>query len=82
MLEHRTILFDRCGEVAAQVKVAPEMEVEALDRLLAAVFASRSWRTGHAASRLFRLLFRSASPTAPQRWERLRTEIQARTRRS
>jgi hypothetical protein len=49
-----------------------EMEVEALDRLLAAVFASRSWRSGHAASRLFRLLFRSASLTAPQRWERLR----------
>ena len=57
-----------------------EVKMEALDRLLAAVFASRSWRSGHAASRLFRLLFRSASLTAPQRWERLRAEIQAGTR--
>ncbi len=57
-----------------------EMEVKALDRLLAAAFASRSWRLGHAASRLFRLLFRSAHPTVPQRWKRLRAEIRARTR--
>jgi hypothetical protein len=56
------------------------VKMEALDKLLATVFASRSWRTGHAASRLFRLLFRSASPTAPQRWEQLRAEIQAWTR--
>jgi hypothetical protein len=54
--------------------------MKALDRLLAAVFASRSWRTGHAASRLFRFLSRAAGPSAPQRWERLRAEIQARTR--
>ncbi|HEX5719367.1 MAG TPA: hypothetical protein VF179_24610, partial [Thermoanaerobaculia bacterium] len=59
-----------------------EAETEALDKLLATVFASRSWRTGHAASRLFRLLFRSASPTAPQLWERLRAEIQGRRQRN
>ena len=52
-----------------------EAKIAALDELLAAVFASRSWRLGHTASRLFRLLFRSARPTAPQR---LRAEIQAR----
>ena len=55
-----------------------EAKLAALDGLLAAVFASRSWRTGHAASRLFRRLFPAASPTARQRWERLRAEVEDR----
>lgn len=50
-------------------------KLEALDQLLAAVFASRSWRLGHAASRLFRRLFRSGKLTATERWEQLREEI-------
>jgi hypothetical protein len=54
-----------------------EAKLEERDRLLAAVFASRSWRVGHAASRLYRLLFPAAGPTARERWERLRAEIRA-----
>jgi hypothetical protein len=46
---------------------------EELDSLLAAVFASRSWRIGHAVSRLFRRLFPSGDLTAFERWKRLRT---------
>jgi hypothetical protein len=79
ILQHREAveLQARCSDELRQTR----MEMETLDRLLAAVFASWSWRTGHAASRLFRLLLRSANPTAPQRWERLRAEIQARIRK-
>lgn len=76
--EQTVELQARCSAELLQT----EAKTEALDRLLAAVFASRSWRAGHAASRLFRLLFRSASPTAPQLWERLRAEIRARRQRN
>jgi len=46
---------------------------EELEGLLAAVFASRSWRIGHAATRLFRRLSGSAGPTAPERWQSLQS---------
>ena len=48
-----------------------QARAEELRELLAAVLASRSWRFGHAMSRLLRRVFPSGRATAPERWRRL-----------
>ncbi len=77
--EVRSTLQDR-ESVELQTRHGDELlrtgaKVAARDQLLAAVFASRSWRIGHTASRLLRLLTRSREPSAPDRWRRLRTPL-------
>jgi hypothetical protein len=47
-------------------------EAKELDLLLAAVFDWRSWRIGHAITRLWRPLVPSGAETAVERWKKLR----------
>jgi len=60
----------------AEGRFVVNAEVRQLDRLLAEVFASRSWKIGFAVTRLLRKLRPSHEPTALERWEKIRARRQ------
>lgn len=73
-LDHRDGVIAEMAARQALERREAEKKIDRLDKLLAAVFSSRSWRFGHALSRLLRRFSPSPHPSAFERWQSLRGE--------